>query len=245
MALPRVVVVLFVALFGAQVSAAATCTREYFESAVFAADRPARELVAECRDYLRDERPNREQTLRWIAGLGDVELVRALLDVGYTIEPTKDYDLIFYALGSEEDPAEMVAFLIAKGLNVDAANEEFLVLYHAIELGHPRTLEILVEHLSDKSALYAPVHIFAAILPNNTAIVEEILARGGDPNYAEDELGITPLMVALERGSVEMVQLLIQRGADCSKTGAGGSAFNFAETEERRTLLQRECAETK
>jgi ankyrin repeat protein len=66
-----------------------------------------------------------------------------------------------------------------------------------------------------------------------------------DPNYAEGELGITPLMVAVARGSVEMVQLLIQRGADCWKTGAGGSAFDFAGTEEKRTLLQRECAATK
>jgi hypothetical protein len=237
----RVAVVILVALLGCQESVAATCTSNYFESAVFAGDRPAADLVAECREYLLEGRPNRRQTLAWIVGLGDVELVKTLLDVGYVIEPAKDHDLIFYALEAEEDPAEMVAFLVAKGLSVDAANAALHVLYHAIEVGHTKTLQILVQHVTDESALYAADHLFAAILPNNIEIAEEILTRGRDPNFVNDEHGITPLMVAVERGSVEMIQLLIRRGADCWRTSSAGSAFDFAKTEEKRTVLQQEC----
>jgi hypothetical protein len=238
---PLLVVVSFFALLGCQESAAATCTKDYFESAAFAGDRRGADLVAECREYLLQERPNRKQTLGWIAGLGDVDLFKALLDIGYAIEPAEDHNLIFYALEAEQDPAEMVAFLIVEGLSVDAANDALNVLYHAIELGHSRTLQILVEHLSDQRALYAPAHLFAAILPNNLAIADEILVRGGDPNFVEDEHGITPLMIAVDRGSAEMVQLLIRRGADCWRKGSIGSAFDIAATEDKRTLLKQAC----
>ncbi len=43
--------------------------------------------------------------------------------------------------------------------------------------------------------------------------VRRALNRGADPNYFDDETGYTPLAIACEKGNVQIIQILVHRGA--------------------------------
>jgi ankyrin repeat protein len=63
---------------------------------------------------------------------------------------------------------------------------------------------------------------YSAIRVNDLARVESLLQNAGGVNTADDR-GITPLMYAAAAGSTEMMQLLIDKGADVNAKNAFGS----------------------
>jgi hypothetical protein len=170
------------------------CDAERFEALVLNGS-PADMVISRCKEYVLGDKVNQDETLRWLATLGRVELLEALLDSGYSIEMRTGKDLVFYSLASEQDPVEMVSFLISRGIDIDAANINSHIVYHAIELGHWKSLRLILENLRDKQALYEPLNLFAAITSQNLDLASEILDHGGDPNIQRD--GETPLLLRL------------------------------------------------
>ena len=55
--------------------------------------------------------------------------------------------------------------------------------------------------------------LIAAARKSNAEAVRELLAKGADPN-AKTPYGATPLFFACDRGSLEIVKMLVERGAD-------------------------------
>lgn len=88
-------------------------------------------------------------------------------------------------------------------------------LYKAVEEGHMKVAELLLNNGSDVDAEagegYTP--LFAAVENGDTEIVRLLLGRGADFN-TKTELGWTPLLMAAERGHEEVVRLLLEQGAD-------------------------------
>jgi len=61
----------------------------------------------------------------------------------------------------------------------------------------------------------------------------------GEPINIVDEHGLTPLMYAADKGNYEMVEFLLDAGADPSiRTPSGIVASQMARTDEVRDLLQ-------
>ena len=73
-------------------------------------------------------------------------------------------------------------------------------------------------------------HLHQAVAAGDTALVGVLLSSGEDVNKADDGLfNATPLMVAAGVGNVDMVELLLQHGANQTLVnGRGVNAVMFA-----------------
>jgi ankyrin repeat protein len=62
-----------------------------------------------------------------------------------------------------------------------------------------------------------------AVIANEVEIVNKILNQGFDPNQALDAARVTPLHFAAQNGSLEVIPLLVEAGADiCACTQPDG-----------------------
>jgi hypothetical protein len=69
--------------------------------------------------------------------------------------------------------------------------------------------------------------VMTAVMYRDQAAVIELLDRGWWVDRP-DSNGVTPLMAAVWNGDAPMTQLLLQRGADPSRRGPGGSVLDYA-----------------
>lgn len=238
--------VLALLLAGSALSSAhssAACDEHVFEAMVRDGV-PAEDIVASCEQYLGSPSTDHYRTLRWAVGLGNVQLVSELVELGYWPADSEARDaLLFYALEAPNDPAELMERLLSWGADVDRAEDRFNVVYNAIELDHQLTLDLLLRHSADPAVLFNPRNLFAAIGASNIVLLKMILDRGMDPNYVSDDAGVTPLMSAADRDATDEILLaLISHGANCDMTDRlGNSVFTYTRSNRTSALLQREC----
>lgn len=67
-----------------------------------------------------------------------------------------------------------------------------------------------------------PLPMIEAAVSPNPSVMRRFLALGGKPNTS-DERGWTPLMEAAHWGNIDTVQLLLEHGADPSRTTNNGT----------------------
>jgi hypothetical protein len=243
---PGFVTLLLTCLAAGSVSRLDACDRATFESVV-RSSASAEEIVDLCGAYwLGSTAEDRRESLRWVVGLGRASVAAELMGLGYQPTNQELEDLLFSALEAPDDPFATVELLIAKGANVEAAQQKFHLVYHAIELKRPETLRILLSHMSDESALYDPLNLFAAVSAGDVVLLEAILARHGDPDFVEDESNVTPLMAAVDREvGDEVLRTLIRHGADCWKTDRlGDSPLSLSKSDRVTALLRAECGQS-
>ena len=82
---------------------------------------------------------------------------------------------------------------------------------------------------------YSLLHAFAK--RGRTSVVEFILDNGADPN-ARDNDNLTPLIRAAIEGHGEMVQLLLERGADIETTFEGNTALIEATLQNNHEIVK-------
>jgi len=137
--------------------------------------------------YALTESPELPLSLQEAAAIGDVELVRSLLNKGVDVDSWDDL-IRNTALhrAARSGHKDVVELLLAKGAHVDSVNAwpRVTPLHYAAEKGHKDITELLI-------------------------------AKGADVN-AKDIKGRTPVDVALRRDHSEVVKLLIEKGADVS-----------------------------
>jgi uncharacterized protein len=118
--------------------------------------------------------------------------------------------------------AAMLDALLAKGLPPNLRNDKgdslvMLASYH----GHADAVRVLLEHKADANA--------GAAFKGFTDVIETLLAHGADVEGASPD-GRTALMIAAMFNRVEIVDLLIGRGANPDARDANGfSARDAAE----------------
>ena len=69
--------------------------------------------------------------------------------------------------------------------------------------------------------------IQAIINKKDLSIIEEIIVRGADVNYADKD-GETVLHLACQNGHSEIVKILIDRGADVKQGSKNGSTWKLS-----------------
>ena len=118
---------------------------------------------------------------------GHAEIVKILLDAGAQIDSRDAYGRTALSWQASEDNFKMVEFLLRHGANPHLRDRHGRTALHRATRGS-----------NDQG---------------NPAIAVELLNYGADIN-AQDSDGQTPLMIALANHDIQMVTLLLARGAD-------------------------------
>ncbi len=139
----------------------------------------------------------------------DVGLARRLLELGADPNRVPEYSPPAFALAAKSAMSEL-----------DGAKE---------------VVELLIEHGVD---LATPGNFVSLCDAGNADLVRRALEVGADVNAPDDRLYKPPLLVAARQGGLEIVEVLLQRGAEPSSRGQdGATALHEASTPEVTGLL--------
>ncbi|XP_068602317.1 ankyrin repeat domain-containing protein 50 [Brachionichthys hirsutus] len=176
---------------------------------------------------------------------GHSEAVRLLLDAGADVDGC-DGDgrtaLRAAAWGGHE---EIVLTLLNYGAQVDKAdNNGRTPLIAAAYMGHHEAVEVLLAHnaevdLADGDGRTA-LSVAALCVPTAAGVkgygeaVSLLLERGADPGHRDHD-GMTPLLLAAYEGHDDIIELLLEAGADVDETA--GTDGNVAAAAAATPLL--------
>ena len=148
---------------------------------------------------------------------GDVQAVRALIKSGTDVNVRSgdgSTPLLWAANGSN---VEIARALIAGKAAVDAANDFGITpLLHASRTGDAAMVELLLRAGANPSRAHpeGETPLMAAARSGSVPAVRLLLARGVDVNAAETFQKTTALMWAAAEGHIDVVDVLIEAGAD-------------------------------
>jgi ankyrin repeat protein len=172
--------------------------------------------------FVTAARANGDGPLTKAVKSGDIQAVRTLIKSGVDVN-VKSGDgstpLLWAADGSRHEIARV---LIAAKASVDAANDFGVTpLLHASRVGDATMVGILLEGGADPSRAHTEgeTPLMAAARSGSVPAVRQLLQRGANVNAAERFQKTTALMWAASEGHGEVVDLLIEAGADPNLQG--------------------------
>lgn len=177
--------------------------------------------------------------------LGHIDAVQSLLNKGANpdILGAKGHNAL--SLAAEKGRVEIVELLINHGANINARSEMgATALLIAIEHKHKNVVDLLlssaIEHVFFPLQKSSPYHnkfnvvaydtpLHAAIKMGDKDILEALLVRYHSVNNIQNSLGETPLHCAVKSRNIEMVELLLNAGAQVYvKDVAGNTPIRMA-----------------
>lgn len=131
------------------------------------------------------------------------------------------------------DPTKVERFLIAHpevDVNWLPGGNGAPMLEHAAANGDVGVMRVLLKHGADPNALHSEMPpILGAIFYGHNEAAELLLNEGANANAREPTYGHTALMEAARLGRIDLVRLLLERGADPkAKSIDGRSALDMA-----------------
>lgn len=127
---------------------------------------------------------------------------------------------------AKDGDTELVDSLIAAGVAVDDANElGETPLFVAAKNGHYALVEKLaLMHKANVKArdLHGMTAVHAAVLGENIEAIGLIVSMGINMNDAENDRGVSPLMVAVEQNDIPIARFLADHGARLEQTNLDG-----------------------
>ncbi|CAL1682578.1 unnamed protein product [Lasius platythorax] len=146
---------------------------------------------------------------------GDIEIVKLLLDSDANIDAKNQYGRTPFHNAVENKKMEIIELLLNRGADVNARNSNSITPLHlAVEKGNN---EEIIKLLLSRGA-----NVDAKGYLQN---VEHLLKHGAHVNSAYTSTsreGYTPLHLAVEKGSEEIIKLLLSRGANVDAKGIDG-----------------------
>ncbi|CAL1682579.1 unnamed protein product [Lasius platythorax] len=146
---------------------------------------------------------------------GDIEIVKLLLDSDANIDAKNQYGRTPFHNAVESKKMEIIELLLNRGADVNARNINSITPLHlAVEKGsNEEIIKLLLSRGANVDA--------KGYLQN----VEHLLKHGAHVNSAYTSTsreGYTPLHLAVEKGSEEIIKLLLSRGANVDAKGIDG-----------------------
>ncbi|NGX39944.1 MAG: Phosphocholine transferase AnkX [Chlamydiae bacterium] len=183
--------------------------------------------------------------LHWAALKGKILVLNYLLDHGASIDITDEMHSTALHIAVAARKTIAAQTLIRRGANVNALipTNHLTVLHFAVQKKCREIVEILLEAkaliTANKSGA-TPLH-FAARM-DEAGIAKQLLAANADVNAQTVEGMTTPLHIAVEFGSEEVLPILLDYGADPNIPNAAGppSAEN-QKIEGPRSLIKKEA----
>lgn len=146
---------------------------------------------------------------------GHTEVVRLLLQHGASIDDQLGLSLLHHAAGKGQ--TELVATLLDSGVDVNAQDGVgYTALMRAAEAGQDEMIELLVAKGANVNAqeMHGYSSLMWAVITGRHSTARVLAEHGADVNAREKKANWTALMMATIKDDVEMVRLLLQRGAD-------------------------------
>ena len=196
----------------------------------------ARQLVR-CGLDVNAERDKNGRTALYIAAkLGDVAMVRFLLDHGAKVDVRVGVggggcDSTPLAAAAEAQHLEVVKLLVRHGADVHAFACRSSILEWALSKGHKAVVTFLLQH-------GAKPRLLAAVRTGALELVQIMLKYGADLSEYDRFSWETALHLAVESGNVAMARLLLRHGADVDRRDKkGASPLHYARTARMAELL--------
>ncbi|CAL8320797.1 unnamed protein product [Merluccius merluccius] len=166
--------------------------------------------------------------LRSAAWGGHSEAVHQLLDAGADVDGCDSEGRTALRAAAWGGHEEILLTLLDYGAQVDKADREGRTpLIAAAYMGHREAVEILLDHNADVNladgdrrtalsvaALCVPT---AAGVNGYGEVASLLLERGADPGHRDHD-GMTPLLLAAYEGHEDIVELLLEAGADVDES---------------------------
>ncbi|XP_073228584.1 ankyrin repeat domain-containing protein 16-like [Porites lutea] len=169
-----------------------------------------------------DARLKNEWTLLMGASLcGRTNAVNVLLQYGANVALTHNRlgsTALHFAAGSSHNSGEILRCLIENGADVNGVNKvKHTPLMIAAKRGHINALTLLIKHGADvdlqDSDGYKALHHAVYGSDVSSEILSCLIGIGADVN-ARTNNGVTPLMIAAEKGHINAVTSLVKCGAN-------------------------------
>jgi ankyrin repeat protein len=152
----------------------------------------------------------------------DVQAVRALLKSGAEVNVRSGDGSTPLLWAANNGSVEIARALIASKAVVDAANDFGVTpLLQASKIGDSAMVDLLLRSGAHPSKAHpeGETPLLAASRSGSVPTVRLLLARGVDVNAAEKFQNTTALMWAAAEGHIDVVDLLIEAGADPNRQG--------------------------
>ena len=144
------------------------------------------------------------------------EIVKLLLEYGANVNVRTDGGSMPPHIAAQEGDFDILRDLIAKGADINAEMSKGTPLMRAVVNGHVDAVEFLCENGANtsfsKTLGTSALHLALARNPNYD-IVHKLIKMGADVN-AMDNNDDTPLALAVSEDNLELVELLLDDGAE-------------------------------
>ena len=176
--------------------------------------------------------PNASDSNNWVplhlaSWYGHLTVAQVLLEHGADVNiKTKNDETPLRLLSERDGNVELALLLLERGADPHLRSAfGWDSLYKALEKGHLGLAQLLLKHGADPNArgIYDQTLLHVSSREGNWKVASELMKLDVDMN-SRDSHGRTPLQVALENGREEVVQLLLEHGAESTLPLHGADA---------------------
>jgi ankyrin repeat protein len=181
------------------------------------------------------------QSALFAAGVtGHAEVMHLLLDKGASLATEQGVFLLHQAAGKGH--TQVIHLLLAKGIDVNAQDTVgYTALMRAAEAGQDDTLMLLIAKGAEVNAqeMHGYSSLMWAVMKGKKETARLLAEHQADVNAREKKANWTALMMATVKDDVEMVRLLLDKGADPKLADTSGTtALEIARRRRNPLLIQ-------
>jgi ankyrin repeat protein len=151
-------------------------------------------------------------TLHLAASGGQVETCKFLIKKGVPVDVKNTNNDTPLHFAAKTGQAKVIKYLISKGADVNALGDfNHPPLYVAAGKGHLDACKILLEKGTSKENINSS--FFWAAMAGEDEVCSYFISKGVDVNF-QNIIGLTALHVAAQDNRIDVVKLLVKKGAD-------------------------------
>jgi ankyrin repeat protein len=162
----------------------------------------------------------------------DCDRIIELVKQGANAQQSNSRGVTSLYAAASQGRVDALNILIEAGANVNEIchrDRKYTPLDAAASYGHTDIVKIITKAGIDKDKIQSSLYI--AVLKNYTEVAEALIEAGADVNKVTENYGQTPqlpLSISVRHRDIKMIEFLIAKGADATRTNDGLSPFDIA-----------------